>query len=290
MPQPPPGSWANLHDNGTYRQPAMHFPGDTVIAADAYAACMENVYAGTMARSFCAQAEGFGVPIAPERYERTKRMLAMSKRFDDWLDTAPDATTREERLNRFETVASAANPAGAAQDLIHDEPRLLTATALWHNAALSLAAAERDKINRLSASLGGLARGRAGATTLAQYRFMAYGEGQRAGTVWAEVICAGQPDVTPQTAQAFTKWMGEVAAVATLIDDGLDLGSDYRAGRIQFKPTLTGRLSLVLAGIAAFPAVASREALAARKAQPVRGLGYLLEVLPDKYRIPLLKR
>lgn len=283
QPNNAPGAWIAFHDKGKYLEPAVHFLGDETIINTDYAACMDKVYVGTMARSFCAVAEGFGVPMTPERYERTKRMLALSKTYDDWLDTPDNTLTRSGRFTYFKAIVTSGSAPDRVKALLPQQERLHAATSLWENAARVLSPSERQRLTRLSLSLGGLTQAKTKAKNLAQYQFLACGEGQRAGILWAEALCAGEPQVPPGARHYFIQLLGNVGVVATLVDAGLDMRKDHNNELIGLKPKILSRVSLAMAGLGALQGVVTREALRAHKNQPVTGLGYLTELLKNRH-------
>ncbi len=232
----------NVHaSSNDMRLPVHTFPGDENISLETYRQAIFCGYLSTVSTLY-GVAEGYGLRVDGETFERWKRIGAAAGLLDDFLDESPDI--RAASMMYREAIDRAFSGLDDMEPPEWADHRLQSSTALLRNSVSVLPQGKLQALLGSARAIGAVAHDKVTCTDLAIYTNLLKKEAYHSGLlVWeaASLEVAAQP----RFAQ-FSEWCNNAIEFGTLADSARDLWADRKAGRTSVEATLLSSAKIAL--------------------------------------------
>lgn len=211
-----------------FLRPSYIFPGDEDIDQETYRRCITSGYVSS-ACTLVGAAEGFGLNMDSETFERAKRIGSTAGLLDDFLDDSPDRETSHALYT--EGLTRVFMPVDDRKDTPIPEwvdERLLPAVKLLANSVVVLPIERVDALVDSARSIGNAMIAKAECNDLQEYIELLRGEALATSALIYESV--SESVRTQEGFEEFTVWCRNAMEFGTLADSSRDLRRDNRAG------------------------------------------------------------
>ncbi len=178
-------------------------------------------------------AEGFGLTIDTETFERWKRVGAAAGLLDDLLDESSDPIAArkmyEYGLDNTSTLFEVSPTPGQV------DPRLIPAVTLLANSVVELPNEKLERLRKAARAIGSYAISKAQCTDVHEYIDLLRQEAKQTSVLIhgsASDTVMKQPEF-----KAFALWADHAMEFGTFADSARDLWTDHKQGRTRVRPT-----------------------------------------------------
>lgn len=225
----------------SYSRPQFSFPGDENISALDYAEAIDSGYISSVS-TIVGAAEGFGLKVDDETFERWKRTASAVGLVDSLLD---NPRYNDDIFDLYPYVIRGLTHDSCSYDLPrYTDVRLKTILLLLGNSLKSLPSSSVEKMVDSTFMIGEIAKEKAKCSDVGRYIEIL----KREAYLTARIITSTASDYVRTQASFvdFKQWSQDAMELGTLIDSAKDLKDDLAEGRCNVALTAKNSLAIAL--------------------------------------------